>query len=119
MNFPDRLAIFVAGAVAKALCHNVENITLSRSSVKRCRMQGRFAVAKSEEKTFLQMSHCFYIGTASCCQIFEGQKLEQSIALLFLLTEMEKQKFLVFQNEQRDRKSTGLCLHYLYLKVGY
>ena len=52
VNLPDRGAVFVAGAVAKALGHDIGDITLSRRSVRRSRMEGRREAAAAEEDDF-------------------------------------------------------------------
>ena len=49
VNLPDRGAVFVAGAVAQALGHNISNFTMSRSSVRRSRRTGREALATNEK----------------------------------------------------------------------
>ena len=50
VNLPDRGVVFVAGAVARALGHDVSEITLSRSSVRRSRIEGRKKAAAAEER---------------------------------------------------------------------
>ena len=41
VNLPDRRAAFVVGTVAKALGHNISDMTLSRSSIRRSRNKNR------------------------------------------------------------------------------
>ncbi|KAK0053559.1 hypothetical protein Bpfe_017019 [Biomphalaria pfeifferi] len=49
---PDRGAVFVAGAVAQALGHDISEITLSRSSIRRSRIKERQRAAAMDEKEF-------------------------------------------------------------------
>jgi hypothetical protein len=53
VNLPDRGAVFVAGAVAQALGHKLSDITLSRSSIRRSRRQGRYEMAIAEEQALI------------------------------------------------------------------
>lgn len=48
----DRGAVFVAGTVAQALGHDVSNLTLSRSSIRRSRRQTRFQAATRDQEEF-------------------------------------------------------------------
>ena len=48
INLPDRGAVFVAGAIAKALGHDLSESTLSRSSIRRSRRKGRREAAAAE-----------------------------------------------------------------------
>jgi len=50
VGLPDRGAVFVAGTVARALGHDVSEITLSRSSIRRSRIEGRKQAAAVEEE---------------------------------------------------------------------
>ena len=52
VGLPDRGAVFVTGAVAKALGHDISDITLSRSSVRRSRRKGRQEAAAAEDEDF-------------------------------------------------------------------
>jgi hypothetical protein len=52
VNLTDRGAMFVVSSVAKALGHPVENITLSRSSIRRSRMSNREEISTSDHETF-------------------------------------------------------------------
>ena len=52
VNLPDRGAVFVAAAVAQALGHNVPDITLSRSSIRRSRRQVRQEAATAEAQEY-------------------------------------------------------------------
>jgi hypothetical protein len=49
---PDRGAVFVAGAVAQALGHDISELTLSRSSIRRSRIKERQRAAAMDEKEF-------------------------------------------------------------------
>lgn len=52
MNLPDRGAAFVAGAVAQALGHDLSDLTLSRSSIRRSRRETRQVVAQQAKEDF-------------------------------------------------------------------
>lgn len=54
VGLPDRSAVFVAGTVAQALGHNLSDITLSRSSIRRSRIKVRqeAATVASQECSF-------------------------------------------------------------------
>ena len=56
VNMPDRGATFVIGAVAKALGHDVNEMTLSRSSVRRLRCKNREQVAATTNDEFFDSS---------------------------------------------------------------
>jgi hypothetical protein len=50
VNVPDRGATFIVGAVAQALGHNVNSMTLSRSSIRRSRYRNRAEEAAGIDK---------------------------------------------------------------------
>ena len=52
VNLPDRGATFVASEVAKALGHNIKDITLSRSSIRRSRIANRQKASNISATTF-------------------------------------------------------------------
>lgn len=52
VNLTDRKGVFVVGAVASALGHDLSVLTLSRSSVRRSRRLARSCAAAQEEKDF-------------------------------------------------------------------
>lgn len=49
VNLPDRGAMFVVGAVAQGLGHNLSEMTLSQNSIRRYRRQGRLEAAAAEQ----------------------------------------------------------------------
>ena len=53
VNLPDRGAMFVVASVAKALGHPLDDLTLSRSTIRRSRMASRKQVAEAEKCSFL------------------------------------------------------------------
>lgn len=52
VNLPDRGAMFVVASVAKALGHPLDDLTLSRSTIRRSRMVTRKLVAEAEKGSF-------------------------------------------------------------------
>lgn len=52
MNIPDRAAMFVVASVAKALGHPLNDLTLSRSSIRRARMTIRNEVSETDKEYF-------------------------------------------------------------------
>ena len=51
-NIPDRGAMFGIGAVAKSLGHDLEEVTLSRSTIQRTRRVAREHLATAERDSF-------------------------------------------------------------------
>jgi hypothetical protein len=52
VKLPDRGAMFVVGAVAQALGHDLEHVSLSRNTIHRARVDTRKAVATTEQTAF-------------------------------------------------------------------
>jgi len=52
VNLSDRGAVFVAGAVAQTLGHDLSIMTFSRSLLRRSRMQARKAAASEDQASF-------------------------------------------------------------------
>lgn len=52
VNLPDRGAVFVVGAVAQALGHDLTDIALSRSTVRKSRIERRKEAAQKEMDEF-------------------------------------------------------------------
>jgi hypothetical protein len=52
VNIPDRAAMFVVASVAKALGHPLNDLTLSRSSIRRARMTTRKEVSETVKEYF-------------------------------------------------------------------
>ena len=53
VNLPDRGAMFVVASVAKALGHPIEDLSLSRSTIRRSRMALRQQVSQAEKDSFM------------------------------------------------------------------
>ncbi|KAG7162994.1 hypothetical protein Hamer_G002038 [Homarus americanus] len=51
-NLSDRNAVFVAGAVAQALGHDIADMSFSRSTIRRYRASGRKQAAETDRKSF-------------------------------------------------------------------
>jgi hypothetical protein len=111
VNLPDRGAVFVAGAIAEALGHNLSDITLSRSSVRRSRRVGRQKAAATEDQECSLQEPLLLHWDGKLLPDIDGSKtIVDRIAVL--VTGNSQEKLLgIPKNGQRYRRGSGkgLC----------
>ena len=110
VNISDRGAMMVATSIVKALGHNVKDVSLSRSGIRRARMVNRINAAAEERSTIAADMPLLLHWDGKLLPDFSGNKTENVDRVAILVTRNGTEKLLAKIHRGTGEAQANACL---------